>query len=131
MSKTWHNYHSQILILDLWSATPKIPLYQFLKTNLKKFKILATLLDPPFWISKILVQIRNWWPQKPLYTNFQKQIQKNVILWSPPWSRHFEFPKSELRFVISDPKHSYVTIIIRIRSPKKCMPQRVKGCVCW
>ena len=52
-------YHSQILSLDLWSATPKNPLNQLSKTNFKKFKIFITILDPPFWISKIWVQIRN------------------------------------------------------------------------
>ena len=48
--------------------------------------------------------------RKTLYTNFQKQILKNLKFWPPSWIRHFEFPKSEFIFVINDLKSPCIPI---------------------
>ena len=49
-------------------------------------------------------RIRNQRRQKPWSTKFHENRWVSKILSPPYWVRHFEFRKSEVRFIISDPK---------------------------
>lgn len=55
-----------------------------------------------------------WWPEKSPLTNFYQN--PNILRFCfTMWVRHFEFFKSNPRFVISDPKILMVPIFIQIR----------------
>ena len=65
---------------------------------------MSAILDPPFWKMGIRCQIRNHRPQKPWSTKFHENRSIYKILCPPYWVRHFEFRKSDVKFIISDPK---------------------------
>ena len=75
---------------------------------------MSTILDPIFLIPKIRCQICNQWPQKPLSTKFHENRWVSKILCPPYWVRHFQFRKSDVKFVISDLKNREVQTYAKI-----------------
>ena len=65
---------------------------------------MSAILDPPFWIPKIRCQIRIQQPLKLWSTKFHENRWVSKILCPPYWVRHFEFRKSDVKFIINDPK---------------------------
>ena len=63
-----------------------------------------TILDLPFRKMEIRCQIRDQRPQKPWSTKFHENRWVSKILCPPYWVRHFEFRKSDVKFIVSDPK---------------------------
>ena len=80
---------------------------------------MSAILGPPFWKIEIRCQIRNQWPQKPWSTKFHENRWVLKILCPPYWVRHFEFRKSDVKFIIRGPKSFWVQSFAEIVWPPK------------
>ena len=78
--------------------------YKVPRKSLGFQNIMSSILGPPFWIPKIWCQIRNQQPQKPWSTKSHDNRWVSNILCPPYWVRHFEFRKSDIKFIISHPE---------------------------
>ena len=92
-------------------SSSKPPLHSFLYNLKEKRRIqskMATILNPPFWISNFRSRNRNQRSQKLPYIRFCAIWMKNFEFsqkWPPYWIRHFEFSKFDCRIIISDLKN--------------------------
>ena len=69
---------------------------------------MSTILDPSFRKMGIRCQIRNQRLQKLWSTKIHEIRCVSKILCPTYWFRHFEFRKSDFKFIISDPKSFWV-----------------------
>ena len=65
---------------------------------------MSAILDSLYGILKIKFEIRNQEPQIPPRTELCKNREVSKISCPLHWIRHFEFRKSDVKFVISDLK---------------------------
>ena len=65
-------------------------------------------MDPPFRKMEIRGQIRNQRSQKPWSTKFHENRWVSKILCPSYCARHFEFRKSDFKFIISNPESFWV-----------------------
>ena len=72
----------------------------------------SLITNPPYWILKIWLQISNQPPEKPRSKHFHEYSWKVTLRRPPYWIRHLKFWKSDVGFVISDPKNPLVNIFI-------------------
>ena len=95
-------------MFESWTETSETSKHRILM-KLDRFRyFVSTILDPPFWKMEIRCQIRNQRPQKPWSTKVHENRWVPKKLCSPYWVRHFEFRKSDVKFIISDPKSFWV-----------------------
>ena len=75
---------------------------------------MSAILDPPFRKIEFRGPMRNQRPQKPSSTKFHENHWVSKILCPPYWVRHFEFWKSDFKFIISTPKSFWVQSFAKI-----------------
>ena len=72
--------------------------------HFSKLMAILAILDPLYGILKIRFEIRNQWLRKPPSTELCENRRVSKILCPPYWIRHFDKWKSDVKFVISNPK---------------------------
>ena len=82
---------------------------------------MSAILGPTFKKMEIRYQIRNQRPQKPWSTKLHENRWVSIILCSPYWVCHFEFWRSDVEFIISDPKSFWVQSFAVSCSFQNCM----------
>ena len=87
-------------ILDPLYGIQKIPQYRVVRKSYSFQNVMSTILDPPFRKMEIRCQIRNQRPQKLWSTKLHENRSDSKILRPPYWIRHFEFRKSDVKFII-------------------------------
>ena len=65
---------------------------------------MSAILDPLYGIVKIQFEIRNQRPRKPPNTELCENRRISKISYPPYWIRHFEKWKSDVKFVVENPK---------------------------
>lgn len=75
--------------------------------------ILFSIILLPIVLKHIIIQYKLKM-KKPLDKNFDKNPHIFLEFCLPYWNRHFEFRKSDSRFVIGDPKNHKIPIFIKI-----------------
>ena len=95
-------------------SEPENPRVQSCAKIVEFQNFMSAILDPPFWKMEIRCQICNQRLQQPRRKKFHESRWVSKILCPPYWVRHFEFRKTDVKFIISDPKSFWVQSFAKI-----------------
>ena len=111
--------YAQRRMSESWTETSETSKHRILMKPDRFRNFMSAILDPLYGILKIQFKIHNQWPRKPPSTELCKNRRVSIISCPPYWIRHFEKCKSDVKFVISDPKSPGVQSSTKIvGSPK-------------